>query len=80
MSAINTRIGTPDKLITAIDNAVFEANSARDSNILASTINDNIAKHVKDYLAQKFNVAVMKADGNKDLEDLLLALYKDCTK
>lgn len=63
------RKGTPSTLVEAIDNGLTD---------VATDANTALQRHVRDYLAQKFNAAMLKAETESE-GHRLLALFKTIT-
>ena len=68
---MNTQ-GTPKSLAEAIQNALCETKSGPD-------VVSEFHSHIKDFLAQKFSVAMMKTE-NAETEVALRALWKEILK
>lgn len=62
---------TPKTLIEAIGNALNE-NSCQ-----SHYLSNEIRKHVKDYLSQRFSTVIFE---NPQLGDMLIKLFEDCTR
>jgi hypothetical protein len=69
---MSTEIGTPRTLDEAIRNAICTGP--------LSGVSEQLYHHIKDFLAQRFGVAFIKAGDDNHLVEMLETLYKECMK
>lgn len=84
---LKTNKGTPTNIQDAIKNALDEVSELRRalsdvSMTLAASVDEEtiIQKHIRDFLAQKFSIAMYQVYDNAETESQFKDLFNKCTQ